>query len=327
MCYDSRMRVSRWFAILLLMPPAAAPAQGLPSERKASDLVIEAEIPIPGDTMAFKDVLGFGFETLWLASGESLVRVDPADNSLIEIVLDGANGSFRDPAAGEGAVWFANVEADLIYRVDPASNAVTLTIPAKMFDWQGSIAAGEGSVWVVTAGEKPDSVLTRFDPADGSPTAQIALPAPGAGVAIAGGAVWVTSPFSGLLFRIDPATNSVTGAFRIGGSPRFIVPGEGALWILDPRSAVHRVDPASGALTATIPLGVQWATHGDIAVGGGFVWASVWGAPVIQIDPGTGRLLARYVGGPDFADTLRYGAGSLWISGPKIFRIAPPSAP
>jgi len=38
-------------------------------------------------------------------------------------------------------------------------------------------------------------------------------------------------------------------------------------------------------------------------------------------------LLARYVGGPDFADTLRYGDGSLWISGPKIFRLAPPDAP
>ena len=50
-------------------------------------------------------------------------RPGHADSSLIEIVLDGANGSFRDPAAGEGAVWFANVEADLIYRVDPASGA------------------------------------------------------------------------------------------------------------------------------------------------------------------------------------------------------------
>ena len=87
------------------------------------------------------------------------------------------------------------------------------------------------------------------------------------------------------------------------------------------------MDPASGALTATIPLGVQWATHCDIALGGGFVWGSVWGSPVIQIDPGTGRVLASYVGGAEFADTLRYGAGSLWISGPKIFRIRPPVAP
>ena len=88
--------------------------------------------------------------------------------------------------------------------------------------------------------------------------------------------MWVTSPFTGQLFRIDPATNAVAGISNIGGSPRFIAADEGALWILDPRHGVLRVDPASGALTATIPLGVQWATHGDIALGGGFVWASVW---------------------------------------------------
>ena len=50
-------------------------------------------------------------------------------------------------------------------------------------------------------------------------------------------------------------------------------------------------------------------------MGGGFVWVCVWGAPVIQIDPVTNRLLARYVGGDQFGDALRYGAGSLWISG------------
>ena len=117
--------------------------------------------------MAFSDVMAFGFEALWLASGAIVVRVDPADNSTIEIALEGANGSFRDPAAGEGALWFANVGNDQIYRIDPTSNAVTLTMPARMSDWQGSIAVGEGSVWAVTTGEKPDSVLTRFDPATG----------------------------------------------------------------------------------------------------------------------------------------------------------------
>ena len=112
------------------------------------------------------------------------------------IALEGARGAFRAPAAGEGALWVASVGADTIYRIDPATNAVTLTIPAKMFDREASIAAGEGSVWAVTAGAKPDSVLTRFDPASGAPTAEIPLPAPGAGVALAGGAAWVTSPLT-----------------------------------------------------------------------------------------------------------------------------------
>ena len=47
----------------------------------------------------------------------------------------------------------------------------------------------------------------------------------------------------------------------------------------------------------------------------------------MQIDPVSDRLLASYVGGAQFGDALRYGAGSLWISGPKLFRIRPPEAP
>ena len=62
------------------------------------------------------------------------MRVDPADNTVIVIALEGASGAFRDPAAGQGALWVANVGADRIYRVDPEANAVTLMIPAKMFD-------------------------------------------------------------------------------------------------------------------------------------------------------------------------------------------------
>ncbi len=318
------MRISRWFAIFLLMPPVAAPAQDPASERKASALVIEAMVPLAGDFMAF------GFDSLWMAGiydVAEIARIDPADNSVILIALEGARGAFRAPATGEGAVWVANVGADTIYRVDPATNAVTLTIPAKMFDREASIAAGEGSVWAVTAGEKPDRVLTRFDPASGATMAEIPLPAPSAGVALAGGAAWVTSPLTGQLFRIDPAANAVTATLQVGGSPSFLAAGEGALWLLDPRGSVRRFDPASGELTATIPLGLHWTRGGDLTVGGGSVWVCLWGAPVIQIDPVSNRVLARYVGGEQFGDALRYGAGSLWISGPKLFRIDPPTPP
>ena len=86
------MRVSWCLSLLLLMPPAAGSAQEPPSVRKASDLAIKATIPVPGDTMAFSDIMAFGFEAIWLASGVSVVRVDPGDHSVIEIALEGASG-------------------------------------------------------------------------------------------------------------------------------------------------------------------------------------------------------------------------------------------
>ena len=72
------MRISRWFAIFLLMPPAAAPAQEQPSERKASDLVIEAAIRVRGDVMDFADVLGLGLEASgWRAGSRSCASILP----------------------------------------------------------------------------------------------------------------------------------------------------------------------------------------------------------------------------------------------------------
>jgi hypothetical protein len=90
---------------------------------------------------------------------------------------------------------------------------------------------------------------------------------------------------------------------------------------------VRRVDPISGTLAATIPLGLRWAAGGAITTGGGFVWVCAWGAPLIQIDPAGDLLLASYVGGAEFGDALGYGAGSLWIAGQRLFRVRPPGSP
>ncbi len=302
----------------MLALPAAAFAESFPVLRKASELHILATIPVDGDFMAF------GFGSLWVAGGTRVARIDPATNAVVEIELDGARGAFRAPAVGEDAVWVASVGADIIYRVDPTTNAVTLRIPATMLDSEGSIAAGSASVWAMIRGDMTEQTLARFDAETGEILARIVLPAGGAGVIFADGAVWVTCPFKGEIFKIDPGTNAVTATISTGGWPRFLVADRGTIWILDQRGAVQRVDSASGALSTTIPLASPQRSGGDIAVGGGFVWVNVWGAPVIQIDPATDRLRTTYQGGAEFGDGVRYGAGSIWISGRKLFRIAPP---
>ncbi len=304
------------FVAFLSAVPLLAAADGSPVAHAADELKIEATILAGGDFMTF------GFDALWLAGGNHIYRVDPTTDAVTAIELPDAHGGFRAPAFGEGAVWVASAAAGLIYRVDPEQNQVTLQISAKMWDSEGSIAVDFGSVWAVVSFDQPERTLARFDARTGKLLAQIALPAGGAGVAVADGAIWVTSPIQGEVFRVDPATDTVTATVETGGQPRFIAADAKALWILDQSGAVQRIDTGSATSVASIPLGHRFG-GGDIAVGGGSVWVSLHGMPVIRIDPDSNQVRDIYEGDA-MGDAIRFGAGSLWVSGGALSRIAPP---
>ena len=89
-------------------------------------------------------------------------------------------------------------------------------------------------------------------------------------------------------------------------------------------------DMRSAARNAAHDLG----RDADLACGGGYVWGHVAAAtlgdkaiaaiPVVQIDPATNTVIRKYVGGKGFGWDLRYGAGSLWMTGSALFRAEPP---
>jgi virginiamycin B lyase len=279
--------------------------------------------------------MGFGFDSLWMMSDGHLVRVNAADNTTVSIDIPvseaGAalseNDKYRGIAVGEGAVWVPDTGGSTIYKVDPNSNKVMLKIPTDIFGGQGSIGVGADAIWVVTF-DNHDKTLTRYNAKNGAEEAKIALPKPCRGVTFGNGYVWVTAASSGELYRINPLTNRIASTTMLHGASHILAAGEGSIWIAyDAEGLVERIDAKTADIAATIKTGSSdMESDGDIAVGGGFIWVITRGSIVARIDPTSNqaRGLFQPESGLIVGRRIRFGGGSLWISGKSIFRIRPP---
>src|SRR5215475_13712097 len=110
-----KMSCIKWlivFFVLWILPANSFAAEELPGD----GLVIQAKIPRKG-----KGFLGFGFDSLWMMNGKRLTRVNPADNSVIDIDVHGG-GKYRAMAIGEGAVWVPAASKHMLLKVDPIAN-------------------------------------------------------------------------------------------------------------------------------------------------------------------------------------------------------------
>ena len=73
------------------------------------------------------------------------------------------------------------------------------------------------------------------------------------------------------------------------------------------------MDPHNHGVVATITVDDGPVDGGDLAVGGGFVWARVSGSLVSKIDPRINRVVARY-GPAAGSGSLAADASALWIT-------------
>ena len=323
--YVTRVTHFAWILVPWLL--AFSPAWG--DQIAARPYEIQATIPRAGYAMAF------GFGSLWMMSEGRLVRVNAKDNSVIDIEIPKGEGGamlsdadkYRGIAIGEGAVWIPDVGNSVIYKIDPQSNAVVLTIPTFIVGAAGSIGVGAGSLWVITFDDH-DKSLTRYDPETGAEQARIALPRPCKGVVADYHKVWVAAASAPELYVIDPSTNSVAATIPIHAPSHLLTSAIGSIWVgYDTEGRAEMIDGALEEIKWTIDTGVtDMESDGDITGGGGYVWMITRGSIIAQIDaenevvknllqPPAGTLAGR---------RIRYGAGSLWVSGSSILRIAAP---
>jgi len=203
-------------------------------------------------------------------------------------------------------LWFANGDDKTIERIDLRTHKLIHPF-VSVEDGFGGAAFGLGAIWVVD-GKEP--VLLRIDP-HFLTIERIRLPARASDIdftaptdaKVGAGSVWVA--IANKVFRIDPKTLRVVKAIDVQQAD-LLAYGDGALWVGQSNvSSISKVDPATNQVVRTVKL--RGFPHA-LAVGDGFVWASVtpddtlWklddsGTVVKTIDVGHEPFTAAYLGG------------------------------
>lgn len=177
---------------------------------------------------------------------------------------------------------------------------------------ESSLAVTDEAVWALSA--DADRKLVGIDPATNEVVAEWAVPAGTGGVRGFEGSLWVARPTVGELLRIDPATGEEEATVEVAAGSTFVAVGEGSVWTLGATgSEVSRVDPAIDEVIATIDVGDGPVDGGDLAVGGGYVWARVSDSLVAQIDPATDTVVGRF-GPASGSGSVAADAATVWIS-------------
>ncbi len=134
-----------------------------------------------------------------------------------------------------------------------------------------------------------------------------------------GQSLWVHEPTS--LVRVDLATSAITGQVPMYSMEYgYVTTGAGAVWQTDYESdALLRIDPVSGKVVASIPVGLQPL---GVAVTAGSVWvADEHSEAVTRVDPKTNRVVATITIGPAGAAGPQYmtaGPGGVWVGVPNM---------
>jgi hypothetical protein len=254
-----------------------------------------------------------GFGAVWVGCPGAVIRIDPATNRIAAVIplqlVDDPGIAFSHDAVWVSSGWAAH---PVVYRLDPARNREVSQTPLP--GGAGGIVPAEGAIWVVQPQPNSDpaksgpGTLARLNPKTGGLLRPVRLPSPPTGIRAGFGAIWVTTLGDGFaVYRIDPRARTVT---RVPRAKVVVAAGPDSLWVGsdNPLANLHRVDPGSGRVVATVPVpGVKW-----MAFGLGALWAAT-DAKLYRLDPNSARVVGAPVAlqGPTAA--LAVGEGSIWV--------------
>jgi virginiamycin B lyase len=265
------------------------------------------------DTPGHADWVTVAGDSAWVANiGTGITRYDLATGELLGEIETNEICLAMDE--GFGSLWAGDCVDNTLLRIDVATGELVATIdlPFASIPGESSVAVGDDGVWMLSTGTQPD--LVRIDPATNEVADTFPAPSEATAVRAGGGSLWITRASRGQLLRVDPATGAELAEIDVAPESIFLAFGEGGVWTMGSATGeVVHVDPATNSVVATIPTGGDiWG--GDIAVGGGYVWARISDVLVAQIDPATDTVVGRYGPPPTSSGGVDADDQALWVS-------------
>lgn len=250
-------------------------------------------------------------DSAW-TSNESITRLDGRTGAVLA-TIEIPGPTCLAPDMGYDSLWFAVCDSPEVLRIDPKTGKVLATIKlAKVSNIQeeSSVAAGAGGVWLLA---KPQ-LLVQIDPRTNTVARVAKAPTGASAIRASKDALWVTVHADSTLLKIDPRTLRTLTTIPVGSGPQFLALGGGAAWTLDQDGGtVTRVDLATAKAVTTVPVDSGRVEGGDIAVGGGFVWARVTDGLVAKIDLRSNTVVARY-GPASGSGSVAADASAAWVT-------------
>ena len=143
-----------------------------------------------------------------------------------------------------------------------------------------------------------------------------ASPSPDWAVAAAG-SLWVAGVGPGLQ-QYNATTGAVTGEVAIYSVCSAMDQGFGSIWAMScdySSPKLVRIDAATGASIAEIPMPARLPAESSVGAGEDAVWLLTSGIPrqLLAVDPDT-NTVARTLPAPEGAVAVRAGLGAVWVS-------------
>jgi DNA-binding beta-propeller fold protein YncE len=178
----------------------------------------------------------------------------------------------------------------------------------------GTMAIAEGSLWVANC-KGAEIYRINLDTAtlEAKVASGLANPKGETNVVAGAGSVWVASDPAGAVARIDPATNAVIATIPVAPETWYLAYGFDAVWAVSSDGKVlQKIDPASNTVVGTAALG---DTPGFLAAGEGAVWVQEQGdGTVAKVDPETLAVAGRTKVGANLKwGDIDTGGGAVWL--------------
>ncbi|MFL5946217.1 MAG: protein kinase domain-containing protein [Gaiellaceae bacterium] len=237
----------------------------------------------------------------------TISRIDARTRRVVSTFSVG--GTPRVLVAAFGSLWVGTTEGR-VARVEPDTDLIerSWTLPnagetnnAFVPDHgAGWLAAGRDTVWAAST-----RAISAIDPASSQLTSrQSATWGP---LAYGFGSLWVLGDE---LERLSPRTLRRVDAVELADGSFALAAGSGGVWVAneDDGTAVQ-IDPVQGVVSRTYDVG---GAPTSVAVGGGVAWVTTDAGKIARIDPRTGELTSRALGGAP--RHVSYAATGVWVS-------------